>query len=83
MALVPDDPVETIIQTARAEVMTEKAIRQVPDDVLGSEGDGMDKPSGENILFTIFSYVWKSDEVRAKYTEGAIDEGGVNSKKDA
>lgn len=78
MAMVPDDPVETTIQIARAEVMTQKAIRYVPDDVLGGEDEN---GGGHNALlvFKPSSYVWSPEDVKAKFS----DDGCRGGKKTA
>jgi hypothetical protein len=82
MAAVPDDPVETTIQTSRADIMTEKAVRLIPDDVLGG-GDNDDDAQVDSgaLTFTTYSYLWSDDNVKADYTsEDVIGEDNTDKK---
>eukprot|EP00604_Paraphysomonas_vestita_P001703 CAMPEP_0174817746 /NCGR_PEP_ID=MMETSP1107-20130205/254_1 /TAXON_ID=36770 /ORGANISM="Paraphysomonas vestita, Strain GFlagA" /LENGTH=652 /DNA_ID=CAMNT_0016028733 /DNA_START=1071 /DNA_END=3029 /DNA_ORIENTATION=+ len=75
MALVPDEPQESIIQRARRDFLTEKVILQIPDEVLGGdallgEDDGEGGEGGEgkegtkekpDIKFPIHEYTSTKD----------------------
>ena len=74
MALVPDDPIEVTIQMARADFITQKVIRHIPDDVLGDESLADRVTDGFNS--NPCTYVWSPDEARAVFAEASPDSIG-------
>lgn len=79
MALVPDEPQEITIQLARNEFMTQRAVRLMPDDILGCD----DSPEWEGekpFNYNPHSYVWSPDAVRAAFTECVPDDVSGNEE---
>ena len=84
MALVPDEPEEITTQLARMEVITQKAIRHIPDDTLGvEETDSLAGEKAAQFNYNAHSYVWPVGSVRAVFTEedGKVLEENSESKK--